>query len=140
MRSDITILGIARGARPARATIRERWEISSERLRILVTAPNRVRQARCCGALLLRKAISSCAAVAVCGRRPRPHDYGDAVSAAVLSPRRKFAGNIGSFWSTHSAKSSFFSKHFPDIHEPYETTVALSACIRILEEKTPIYD
>src|SRR3546814_11631665 len=73
-----TTLFRPRGARPARATIRERWEISSERLRILVTAPNRVRQARCCGALLLRKAISSCAAVAVCGRRPRPHDYGAA--------------------------------------------------------------
>src|SRR3546814_4550902 len=91
MRSDITILRIARGARPARATIRERWEISSERLRILVTAPNRVRQARCCGALLLRKAISSCAAVAVCGRRPRPHGYGAAVAAAVSSRR-------GNFW------------------------------------------
>src|SRR3546814_1724170 len=106
MRSDITILRIARGARPARATIRERWEISSERLRILVTAPNRVRQARCCGALLLRKAISSCAAVAVCWCRPRPHDYVAGVEAAVLFGRRKFGAHIGGCWSTTSADHS----------------------------------
>src|SRR3546814_12365401 len=100
MRSDITILRIARGARPARATIRERWEISSERLRILVTAPNRVRQARCCGALLLRKAISSCAAVAGCGRRPRPPANGAARPSAVSIPRGNSAAYIGSVLQT----------------------------------------